>query len=203
MDNGITPLKKCIKCGQEKPPTSEYFPVRNTGQLRGECRACKSAREKEYYLEIREHKREYDREYYREHREKIISDARQYYAENTERVKARIYRWQLANPEKRRIYGIRQRVRHPETYRAKNHRRRALKRNAPGSFTVEDIQRQYELQNGKCFWCFKKLRRKFEIDHYTPLSRGGTNYADNIVCSCQRCNRSRNNRLPHEWGRLF
>lgn len=159
-----------------------------------------------WYLKNREHKRAYDREYYAgEKGEKIRQDAREYYANNTDHVKRRIWRWQKANPHKIKHYRHRnyKRYGYTEKMRANHHQRRARKRNAPGSFTPEDIQRQYANQHGKCYWCAKKLRGKFEIDHVVPLFRGGSNYPDNLVCSCVHCNRSKGAKLLNEWGRLL
>lgn len=36
-------------------------------------------------------------------------------------------------------------------------------------------------------------------DHVVPLSRGGTNERDNLVCSCVPCNSSKADRLLSEW----
>lgn len=92
-----------------------------------------------------------------------------------------------------------------ERARVHNHTRRARKKAAPGRHTVQDIRNQYERQKGKCYWCSNKLA-KYEIDHIVPLSRGGSNWPDNLVIACPGCNRSRNNKLPHEFfdgGRLL
>ncbi len=37
------------------------------------------------------------------------------------------------------------------------------------------------------------------LDHVVPKSRGGSNDADNLVASCERCNTSKGNKLLHEW----
>jgi 5-methylcytosine-specific restriction endonuclease McrA len=36
-------------------------------------------------------------------------------------------------------------------------------------------------------------------DHVIPLSRGGTNLIDNLVCACIPCNSSKSDRLLEEW----
>jgi len=33
------------------------------------------------------------------------------------------------------------------------------------------------------------------VEHIIPLSKGGTNYIDNIVPACRFCNLSKNNRI--------
>ncbi|MBZ5623051.1 MAG: HNH endonuclease [Acidobacteriia bacterium] len=37
------------------------------------------------------------------------------------------------------------------------------------------------------------------IDHYIPLSKGGTNFPDNIVLACWPCNNRKRAKLPSEF----
>ena len=45
-------MKKCSKCGEIKPFTSEYFVVRKEARsgLRGTCKDCVNEKGKKYYL---------------------------------------------------------------------------------------------------------------------------------------------------------
>lgn len=79
---------------------------------------------------------------------------------------------------------------------ARGARRRARKRAAPGSFTADEwlaIKRDYAF---KCVGCGRPetLIEPLTVDHKVPLSRGGTNYADNIQPMCLQCNSSKGNR---------
>jgi 5-methylcytosine-specific restriction endonuclease McrA len=92
----------------------------------------------------------------------------------------------------------------PSVYKLRAEKRRIKKLGATGSHTAADIKLQYRSQNGKCWHCNKPLNGVFEVDHLIPLDRGGSNWPNNLVCSCQFCNRSKNNKLTHEWnGRLL
>lgn len=51
------------------------------------------------------------------------------------------------------------------------------------------------MREGHCFWCDRSLE-KYHVDHVTPLAKGGTNYPNNIVCSCPRCNLKKSDKLP-------
>ena len=52
----------------------------------------------------------------------------------------------------------------------------------------------YYRENKKCFYCSKNLSfKQMSIDHFYPLSKGGTNDIFNIVCSCKKCNREKEN----------
>lgn len=133
-----------------------------------------NARAKKHYADNREAKKVYAREYYRTHKSKAI-------AQRT----ASLRRWRHANPERARAQVI---------------RRRALKRNADGSFTEADIRLAYKSQKGRCWWCEKALKGKYHIDHRIPLSRGGSNDPSNLCLTCAACNMSKGAKLPHEWS---
>lgn len=89
-----------------------------------------------------------------------------------------------------------------DAYRSK-HRRRAKQYGAAGSFDKWDVQLRYDRQGGLCHYCSEKLEltgpRKFQVDHFIPLSRGGENFMTNIVCACPDCNREKANKLPWEY----
>lgn len=54
--------------------------------------------------------------------------------------------------------------------------------------------------NYTCQYCGDKTG-PFEADHVIPKSRGGLDIAENLVCACMRCNRSKHNKTPDEWGK--
>lgn len=68
-----------------------------------------------------------------------------------------------------------------------------------GTLTASDIRLKYRVQEGCCFWCGKFLGIDFEVDHATPISRGGPNIAANIVIACRRCNSRKCAKMPHEF----
>lgn len=94
-----TPMKQCTKCGEEKPATPEYFARdknKATG-LRGQCRLCHRARQRE--------------------QKRNSSD------EQKEKQKAAVKKWWQNHPEKARDYTRRFREKNPnyqKEYAAKN-----------------------------------------------------------------------------------
>ena len=48
--------------------------------------------------------------------------------------------------------------------------------------------------------CYCGSQRNLTIDHVIPKSRGGSNYWDNLVTSCSRCNSNKDNKTPEEAG---
>lgn len=53
------------------------------------------------------------------------------------------------------------------------------------------------IQSGRCYYCCREAR--LEIDHYIPVSRGGTNWPDNLRLACHGCNAEKGNKLVSEW----
>ena len=56
------------------------------------------------------------------------------------------------------------------------------------------------LDEGACVYCEESS--SLVIDHLLPRIRGGTDELNNLVLACRRCNSSKNNRTPYEWGNL-
>lgn len=114
---------------------------------------------------------------------------------NRQAARRRNKKWREKNPD----YFLHYQRSNPDTVLAARIRRRNLRVNAPGDHTAEDIERQYNNQNGRCYYCGCELNGVYHKDHVIPLSRGGSNGPENIVVACPPCNRSKSTKLPHEW----
>lgn len=245
----IHPTRICTKCGTEKFATREFFPPQGKW-LRGECRLCWRAREREYFWANREAKRETacrsrQKQDKGERRRKLMAwraanpakvraaelrraakisgdpverakqteRARKWRAANPERERQKQRAWRAANPEKSRQYNRawyerdpqrarakwkRRRERHPEKLIADVEKRRARMVAAVGEFTGHDVVALLKTHGRICFYCGEKIK-KFHLDHFIPLSRGGTNWPDNLVISCCPCNQSKGAKMPWEW----
>ncbi len=56
-------------------------------------------------------------------------------------------------------------------------------------------------EGGKCMYCQTDLStRNMTMDHVVPKSQGGKKTWTNLVCSCKKCNGTKNNRTPAEAG---
>lgn len=87
----------------------------------------------------------------------------------------------------------------PDLVQNRLDRRKELKENASGYYLDSDIQKiRRELQN-QCRYCGASLNGGGEIEHLTPLSRGGTNYPRNITLACLNCNREKTNKTLEEY----
>jgi 5-methylcytosine-specific restriction endonuclease McrA len=78
-------------------------------------------------------------------------------------------------------------------------RYRARRNNAEGTFTDADFACIAEDQDWKCFYCLADISLKPTIDHYIPLSRGGSNWPVNIVAACKPCNSGKCDRMPYDF----
>jgi len=186
----IVPQKCCTCCKQNFPANTGHFHSSKTGKY-GVVAVCISC------------ERQKSRDRYAKHGDKLRQNQREYYARNSEARIAYQIEYNHSHRDRGNSYTRKYSKCHPEIIRAANHRRRARLKGNGGIHTVDDVRKQYKSQNGKCWWCGGKLYDKYEVDHITPISRGGTNWPNNIVCACKNCNRSKSNKMPYEWnGRL-
>ena len=68
-----------------------------------------------------------------------------------------------------------------------------------GTHTAADVQRIRAEQGNKCFWCGEPLGRSYHVDHYIPLSKGGSNGPENLNVACPTCNLQKRDKLPGEF----
>lgn len=66
----------------------------------------------------------------------------------------------------------------------------------------KDLRRQFALFNDCCAYCGKSESDEIlHIDHFIPVSKGGTHVLGNLVPACKTCNFSKRNHHPEEWYR--
>lgn len=167
--------RQCRKCGSVYPLTLDYW----NKDKRGEygymtiCRQCRNAT-KAAWREANP--------------DKVKAQKQRSHIRNKERNNRRSMDWQL--------------IKSNEVYpRIALHvrKRRALAMQTTGSHTNEQIAQMLIDQNHQCFYCGKDISKKMHIDHFIPLSRGGSDDISNIVLACPHCNLSKNDKLPSEF----
>lgn len=208
--------KRCSRCGQNFPETAEYFQYfdKKRGILRPECKVCSSvdgrkryAENQEIYLgraaEYRRRNNEVirERDRYRRDRDrgKRAVWNRRWRQHNRERKNELGRLWRANNPQAARSSTRRYRQRHSEKERARNQRRKAERRAVEGQYTAEDLHELWRLQEGQCAYCGNDLNGEYHVDHVHPISRGGTNWPENLVLACPKCNETKHDKLVDEW----
>jgi hypothetical protein len=191
-------LRKCVRCGELKPATPKHFHKSKLGRdgLHTHCKPCDVARHREW----RARNATYDRDHMRatsRGEKQPRRPSRPKHGRNKENARA----YDLRNRDLRNAQHNAWRKLHPEKNRAWVACYRARMAKAPGSHTSQDLLDLYEEQDGRCSYCGMPLRGEYEVEHMTPISRGGSNDRDNLCLSCESCNASKQNRTADEFYR--
>ena len=141
-------------------------------------RALNRARSAKWSASNKDRRREQSRRaevsrYQKRHPEVVQKACSKYRANHPDRVRQFVAAWKKANREK---------------VQAQEHRRRAILAGLKVHFKGKDVLDCLKLQEWRCFYCLASLFNGYHIEHMTPLSRGGSNGPENIVCSCGPCN---------------
>jgi 5-methylcytosine-specific restriction endonuclease McrA len=149
---------------------------------------------------------------------------KRWYSANSREARRRLKVYRLSNPKKWRAYDrkvYREKLRTDPKWRARKKKRnrlwarrnpekqshrvgryRAQKIAARGSHSFEQWITVVRAHSWRCFYCGKKLNRKtLTKDHRIPLSKGGTDFAGNLVPACKACNSGKADRLSYRGKR--
>lgn len=161
----------CIACAERQSRNAQARYAANAEMEREKARERRRRKPYEYTPEQKARKAAWAKEYVKRNREKINAARRAYCAKN------------------------------PEWARARDMHRRVKRRNlmCVQHFTADDVAATLTLQSHRCFYCLASLLSGYEVDHMTPLSRGGSNGAENIVCACRACNRKKHKQTAAEF----
>ena len=147
----------------------------------------------------------YHRELRQRHPEASRASGKRWRDANPEKMQAHRDAW-LAWPGNKELDDARRAAwtkANPDKVRAYHSVRNARKAGGGGSHTATDIAAKMEAQGFRCIYCPAALRTvAYEVDHIIPLSRGGSDSADNIQCLCRRCNRRKHDRTHAEFAEI-
>jgi len=136
------PQKRCSKCKEYFPPTSEFFnkASKNSDGLRTECKACRK------------------------------SGSRDYYERNSTKIKEYVQQWQHDNYEKWRGYETKSRHNNPEP--ARERVRRYMKKypeKREAQQAVGDMVKAGKLRPAKECQCAKCGKKATNYHHWSYL----------------------------------
>jgi len=179
-------------------------------------------RSRKYRLANREYYLTYAKEWHKkndpQHREEINARCREYYYLNKNKRKV----YQHNRRDRDRLLGRIRRQKHgfkgfdtiaeyERDYRQRNmgyresNREYAKRRKEAGVLTIETLQRVYEDNIKKygtltCEYCKNPIKLGLDtLEHKIPLSRGGTNYYENLAVACKSCNSRKKDKTPEEF----
>ncbi len=161
---------------QERKRKQDYaYRKRNPEKVRGYQR--------KYFLKNKDRIADYNKVYAKTKNRRDV--CRKYYQSNKGECDRRTKLWESQNP------GIK--VHYASV-------RRARKKASETRDAKEKIREIRSREKNACLYCGKIVTRKnLHIDHYIPLSKGGTHSADNLVPSCDKCNLSKSASHPHDF----
>lgn len=200
------PLKRCTKCGEEKPHEMFHVMTSSKDGRMTHCKSCRSLqrknnpeprrayvaanlereqmRKKAWEVANRERIRERRRNLHQIDPEPARRRQRKYRSKNTEVLKNKRRQWFKNNPVKMMIY---------------NHRRRAIIAQIDGFHTDKDIAHIRFIQQGHCAYC-GRLGQRLTLEHIIPVTReGSSNDPWNLCLACRSCNSSKGDKLLEEW----
>lgn len=98
--------KICIKCGQRKPATTDYFPHRK-GHLTARCKSCVKDYKAQNYKENADKIKSRSSRYYANNRERVLNVRRTYRENNRKELVRKSVEYKRQNPHVAKSYRLR------------------------------------------------------------------------------------------------
>ena len=167
---------------------NKNYVERNKEEVKRKKKAYREANKEQIRIQTKEY-RDKNKEavslrtksYRERNKDKVRRTTRVYYDKNIDVIKNRNKEYCKNNKDKAKIY-------------SQNRRSRLNGNN--GKFTKKDIDFIIKFQSNLCFYCDKDISDNYHIDHFVPISKGGSNNPENLVISCPQCNLFKNAKEP-------
>lgn len=133
----------------------------------------------------------------KKYRQNNLESVREYERKSYAKNKKAKQTYQINNAERRKELHAIWRKANPERVRMSHLRRRARLAGNEGSYTIDEINEKFAALGNCCFYCGKG--GKMTIDHDVPVSRGGSNYIENLLPACKPCNSKKSAMTSQEY----
>ena len=181
-------MKTCTKCRQHKELTEFNRLAASKDGHRSLCKACH---------------REYSRKYYREHKERCLETVKKYRFNNRNEVLQKQHAWYEKNCELLKKKAKEWAKNNPDKVTEYNRKKKARKRNQLGSFAPWMVRYYRYIQQDTCFYCGVDISEEYQLEHMTPLARGGLHCWTNTCLACRDCNFHKHTKTVEEFcGRV-
>lgn len=188
-------MKKCSRCGVEKPKVEFSKCSRNKDGLARWCKSCASAYDKEYRSKHRDELLTKGKIKYQENREEILSKQRQHYHENKEKYK--LYR----EENKERIKAWQAEYRKTHKREATEYQKRYYKEHSEARKKYRrDKTREIHKFKQSCVKCGEHKSYMIDLHHINPSekefeisqlpSASNSRLIDELkkcICLCRNC----------------
>ena len=187
-------MKRCAKCKQDKDVNDFNKNKSKSDGRTTECKLCVKQYNAKYREENKDYFQEYQTKYWKENSAELATQKKEYIANNKSAHLKRQHNWYVKNIDDIKIRISQYKKDHPEQYQIYGSKRRALKKTAiSDKFVYQDIIDKY---GNRCVYCGGAFTH---IDHYVPLSKGGSHTLENVRPSCETCNLTKSNKLPEDF----
>ena len=171
-------MKLCTGCKISKP-TEEF---RMNGKYRkAECRGCQDKKNREWAERNRDKVKTYLKKYYKENKDRFRELNREWHKNHPGYAASQARKWSRENREAYLLMKLRN-----------ENIRRGRKQGNGGTFTVQEWIDLCTMYNQTCLSC--GVIGPLTIDHIIPISKGGSNFIENIQPLCSKCNSSKGTR---------
>lgn len=160
----------------------------------------KRAKQRRQRVQHLERTRQRERACYWQNVEKRRAAARAYAKAHRKEANERQRRYAAAHPEVNARKMERRKMVRPFAMREANARRRAKKKGADGSHSDAEWLSLLWATAWRCTYCGEPLDETTATrDHRVPLSRGGSDFIENIAVSCAPCNKRKHTKTDAEF----
>ncbi len=203
--------KKCTKCDEVKIVSEFGLDKHRKDGFKCSCKECIKEVRKVYLKKNKEKIAEKKKIYDQENRCRFAERVKKYLQENRERIAIREKKYRQDNKEKIILYFKEYRKTDQCKITKTNSAHKIRYQKISSSNNTIPVDRIYPLtkelsqllirQNHKCNICYTLISREkknIHLDHYVPLSKGGSHSIDNVQWLCAKCNFEKGSSMPKE-----